>query len=124
MESMTLEKNLLAKALVLSELKIGPTLGEQLVARLEQRCASIATKHADFDFVDWARTPIWGLLDAFSGAGFISHSGPKYMDDHEWCVAHLSITERGEAFLEVALREAAPLSALLSLEVAPVAAAG
>lgn len=124
MESMILEKNLVAKALVLLELKMGPMPGKQLIAHLETRCAFIATKHPDFDFVDWARTPIWGLLNAFSESGFISHSGPKHMDDHEWSVARLSITERGERFLEAALREAGPFAALLNPEVAPAVAVG
>jgi len=125
MESTTFEKNLVAKSLVLLELKASSMSGQQLVTRLTERCSFLAMKHPDFDFVHWARTPIWGLLETFAESGFISHSGPKHMmDDHEWCLAHLSITERGERFLEAAQRETGALAALLSEEVAPVAAAG
>ena len=75
-------------------------------------------------FVQWAQTPIWGLLDTFSESGYVTHSGPSQMDDHEWCVAHITITHRGAQFLQAAGREAGLLYGLLSAEVAPLAAVG
>lgn len=124
MEPTTLQMNLVAKSLVLLELQRGgPMSGAALVARVEERCSSISTIRPDFDFVQWAQTPIWGLFDTFSESGYVTHSGPSQMDDHEWCVAHISITHRGAQFLQAAGREAGLLYGLLSAEVAPLATA-
>jgi hypothetical protein len=125
MEPTTLQMNLVAKSLVLLELQRGgPTSGEDLVAVVEERCSAMAIRRPDFNFVQWAQTPIWGLFETFSESGYVTHSGPSRMDDHEWCVARITITPRGEQFLQAAEREAGLLFELLSAKVAPLAAVG
>jgi hypothetical protein len=110
MKPTTLQMNLVAKSLVLLELQMGgPISGEDLVARVEQRCAVMAMRRPDFDFVQWARTTIWGLLETFGESGYVTRSGLSKVDNHEWCVSRIAITTRGEQFLQAAQRESGPI---------------
>lgn len=100
-------KNLAAKILVLRELRDAGSLpGDELHARLERRCEHAYAKTADFDFVHWAGTTFWGLLDTFAESGFLTHSGNRPLDSSEWCMEALSLTPLGKRFLDNAIEEA------------------
>lgn len=115
MKPTTLQMSLVARSLVLLELQRGgPLSGEDLAARVEERCSLMRRKQPDFDFVQWAQTPIGDLLDTLGESGYLEHAGPSRRNDREWCVAHITLTQRGVKFLQAAEREAGSSWKLLS----------
>ena len=118
------DKNLVTKILVLRELRDAGSLpGDELHTRLERQCEHAYTKIVDFDFVHWAGTAFWGLLDTFAESGFLTYSGKRPLDSSEWCMATLSLTPRGRGFLGNAIEEAGYILEILDLSALPRAAA-
>ena len=110
------DKNLAALILVLREVREAGSLpGDELHARLERQCEHAYARVADFDFVNWVGTTLWGVLDTFVESGFLTHSGRRPVDSSEWCTAMLCLTPLGERFLGNALDEAGYVLEMLDL---------
>jgi len=94
------EKGLTIKSLVLLELRDKSMLGQRLVDQVEHRCSELGAQLEGFDFVGWVGTTIWGVLETFDAAGFITRSGRRPSSTHEWSTTALEISYTGQRFLQ------------------------
>ena len=113
-----LRRSMATKAAVLAEIeRHEPISGAELLRRIDSKSAVIAKRIANYDFVGWASTTLWELLDTFRQARYIavlSEVDPT-MPEH-WTRAQLTITPHGRRYLGALCSEVSDMLALLEVE--------